>query len=63
MDGPIGYYTKWNVRQGKTNAIWFYLYVESKTKIWAHRYRVYVGGSQGQEVGGGWTGEGGQKVL
>ena len=33
MDGSGGYYAKWNVTQGKTNTIWFHLYVESqKTK-------------------------------
>ena len=34
MDGPAGYYVKWNelekVSQRKTNVIWFHLHVESK---------------------------------
>ena len=30
MDGPRGYYAKYNVRQRKINIIWFHLYVESK---------------------------------
>ena len=30
MEGPRVYYAKWNVRQRKTNTVWFHLYVESK---------------------------------
>ena len=30
MDGLGGYYAKWNVRQRKTNTVWYHLHVESK---------------------------------
>ena len=29
MDGPGGYCAKWNVRQRKTNTVWYHLYVKS----------------------------------
>ena len=30
MDGPRGYYTKWNKSDRVTNARWFHLYVKSE---------------------------------
>ena len=30
MDGPGGYYTKWNKSDRKTSTVWYLLYVESK---------------------------------
>ena len=32
VDGTWGHYTKWNVRQRKSDTVWSHLYVESKNK-------------------------------
>ena len=49
------------INQGKTNAVWPHLYVESK-KNSINRYRKQIGGlvvaRGGQRVGGGQMGEG-----
>ena len=54
-----GHYSKWNVRQRKTNAIWYHLYVEYKkyselmniAKKQTHRYRKKVVVTCGMGVG------------
>ena len=39
MDGPRGYYVKWN--KSKTNAKWFHLYVESKEQNkWINKLEI-----------------------
>ena len=39
-DGPGGYYAKWNVRQRKTNTVWYHLYVKSKkNNKWTNRIK------------------------
>ena len=44
MDGPRGYYAKCNVRQRKTNTVWFHLYMESKKEMNKHNRNGFPGG-------------------
>lgn len=61
MHRTWGYYVKWNIRQSKTNVIWFQLYVDSKKiDLWIHRTGRLFG--RGRELGVGEMGEGGEKV-
>ena len=42
MDGPLWHYVKWKVRQGKTNTIWYHLYVQSKKKKTTHETKPKI---------------------
>lgn len=42
VDGPWGHYTKWDVRQRKTNPVWYCLDVESKKTSVTQRVKWWL---------------------